>query len=373
MTPFVYRGSLERSRLAFLLSAAARAFGPVKFWWLAPRALDRAAVEHAQGFLRRRLAVEDWELLDGRYTAFVSARSRLRAVLRSDGPLVVVGADALDFVRGTRSRRLVWCVNGIHEERLMTPARWGRAGVAAEWWLHRLGRRPDLTVTVSGEMSRHYARRAGSGSYCSAPCTVDDEIFKVATPPQERPPVVAYLGSGAPWQGLPQLAAIWRELARVRPDLRFLVISRDERCRALVEGLGDRAVMQGVDRPEDVCALLQQARVGCLVREDHLVNRVAFPTKFAEYLASGCMIFSTDIQWDISQYLEKYRCGATVAPAESPGSAARQLAELVDRAPQAAAACEAAAAALSNTRWSERVAIRMRGDSDAMGFRDADH
>lgn len=352
MANIIYRGPLERARLALIAEAVGRAYGSAKFWWISPQSLTRDSMAHASDFMRDQPALSDFEFLDGSYRALLSARSRLTEAVQSSAPLIVVGADALDWARGTGARSLVWCVNGIHEERSLAPGTADRMITRLEWAMSRLGRRPDLTVTVSDQMSAHLSVKARIGRSIAVPCAVDRSTFRQVRPIVSRGAEIAYLGSGAPWQALELTAAVWAAAAERRPDLRFLVASRDQRCDALITAVRDRGRLVGVTDPADVASVLQTARVGTLLRRDHLVNRVSFPTKLGEYLGSGLAVLASDLDWSISDYLGDEGAGALVRPSSSIDEHVDSLLRLVDSDPQVQADATARAAErLSRARW----------------------
>jgi len=68
-----------------------------------------------------------------------------------------------------------------------------------------------------------------------------------------------------------------------------------------------------------VASYLHEAEVGFLLRKDTIVNRVCFPTKLGEYLASGCWVVSSDIDWDVKEWFQKYKIGLLAKP-DSPAS-----------------------------------------------------
>ena len=49
-----------------------------------------------------------------------------------------------------------------------------------------------------------------------------------------------------------------------------------------------------------------------LVRDDTVTNRVAAPTKFAEYLACGLRVVISKGLGDCSDFVEEHQCGAVV-------------------------------------------------------------
>jgi hypothetical protein len=63
-----------------------------------------------------------------------------------------------------------------------------------------------------------------------------------------------------------------------------------------------------------VASYLHDSEAGFLLRKDTIVNRVCFPTKLGEYLASGCWVVSSNIDWDVKDYFNTYRIGLLIDP-----------------------------------------------------------
>jgi glycosyltransferase involved in cell wall biosynthesis len=293
--------------------------------------------------------------MDGSWRALPGALRALRASVPAHEDVMAIGFTSLAYARALRPARLVWAVNGIPEERLLydSSAR-SKAMVAAMWWAARIGPRPDLTVVVSAPMGRLVERRMPGSRWAKAPTSVDRDVF--------RPPATAarstmtYVGSGAPWQGVEVLAPIWRELHRRDPDLHFLVVSRDERARALLQGIPDsHATMTAAATPAAVAAELARSELAFLVRLPDVVNEASFPTKFGEYVASGVPVVTTDVGWDVADIVRQTGAGVLVDPFGDPGTTAEEILRFRARVaadPAATrAACLVAADEMSRERW----------------------
>ncbi|MBN22539.1 MAG: hypothetical protein CL678_14750 [Bdellovibrionaceae bacterium] len=60
---------------------------------------------------------------------------------------------------------------------------------------------------------------------------------------------------------------------------------------------------------ENVKHILSACDLGVMLREDSIVNRLASPTKFSEYLAAGIPVISTHFVGDYSQFMIKNQAG----------------------------------------------------------------
>ncbi|MFC1851865.1 glycosyltransferase [candidate division CSSED10-310 bacterium] len=322
----LYRGPLERSRLSFLAESTAQAYGDTKLIWLCSRRLTRFMVEHFQSFMVRNPWIKDWEIVAGKSLEAPLSIANLRNVLKQpDAPLVAIGVTVPLYARFCVRGSFIWCINGIPEEALINRTNLLKSlYVKLLWRLASHSCYPDLIVTVSNPMSTFISERCQTRKILAVPNCVDVNLFK----PEKTFPrrFMTYLGTGAPWQGLDYLSRVWIELYRLDHNLRFRVISRDERTRILSNDLPPEAIeFHAVEEPNEVAQLLWESEAGFVLRSPHLINRVSFPTKFAEYLAAGAYVVTTDMRWDPSDIVKKTGCGILSSPDLDPKSVAQSV------------------------------------------------
>jgi glycosyltransferase involved in cell wall biosynthesis len=360
----VYRGVLQRSRLRLLLSSLAAGWSEADFLWISTKRIDDEQVRRLEAVLDGLPVRYRWRVLDGSRGAWPASRAAVRRHLAELGEpaAVAIGQSALAYLP-RRRQPLVLCMNGIPEERaLQRPGARSAAAARGSWATYRAllqGRGPTLGVVVSERMGRLVRERLGVPRFVVAPTAVGPEYFQVRLDPSaDRPHDLCYQGSGAAWQNLDHLSAVWRRVADLRPATRFLVLSYDPRCRALATGLPpDRVTLTEAFEPSDVARGLAEARVGFVLRSDHLVNRVAYPTKIGESLACGVPLVVSDLDWDPSDLLRRHSsAGRLVAPGAATEVAADAAIDLLDHlTPDTAARCRHAAQDLDRHALAERV------------------
>ena len=351
----VYRGPFQGRRITFLLDTLEQIGSTQRFFWLNPDRRWRDGSAFLPDFAAARSGLEVAVALDGRPQGLPSALRVLADRRRPRASLVLaIGFTSLPFARAVRARRLVWCVNGIPEERLLhNDATSQRLAVEATWRAATVGRTPDATVTVSEPMAALVRDRVGHMPTFVAPTAVDRSTFQLRP---AGPGALTYIGSGAPWQDLPLLAEIWSAVHRLDAGLRFRVVSRDDRTEVLRRAL-PAGVVESVsaDHPAAVAEQLRDTQLGFIVRRPHLVNTVSYPTKFGEYVASGVGVVTTDIGWDIGSLVRTTGCGLVLDVAEPPTRLAEHivgfLASPGARSDSLTDACDAAASALDRTGY----------------------
>ena len=239
--------------------------------------------------------------------------------------LALIGLSAPFYAWRLRPVRRYWFINGIPEEREAYSTSWKlRATTKLEWFLLRRLRTPDLIITVSTRMNRYLQKIFPAASFLAIPTTVDALTYRSSR--LSRKGYFTYLGSGAPWQSLDVLSAVWLQLHKKDPSIKFRVISRDYRTEILKTGIASTQIeFVESEEFEQVARYLSESEVGFFIRKDSLVNRVCFPTKMAEYLAAGCWVVTSDLDWDIADYVRKYQVGLLVDPTEDATQLAQKI------------------------------------------------
>lgn len=214
----------------------------------------------------------------------------------------------------------------------------------------------DGLIVVSEELREHLESKHGieARHVLVLPCCTDVERFPVPngeTSDLARTalgangrPVVCYLGSTESYQMPSKMCSIFNSVAREIDGAFFLVISHggDVIEKELIRlGLDRKHYAIRAANSGQVPWFLAAADVGLVIRADSAVNRVAFPTKLAEYLASGVPVVTTPYVGDASKLVMTNDCGLVVHP-EDPEIGAKVsgfLASVVRNRPSYAETC----------------------------------
>lgn len=126
--------------------------------------------------------------------------------------------------------------------------------------------------------------------------------------------VLVYSGSTAGWQSLDLLNDWLEELMERDPRVRILFLAKRESVSLLpvYAKYSSRIVCDWV-KPSRVCSILSACDYGLLFREKSITNRVAAPTKFAEYLAAGLKVVISEEIGDYSELVRREPIGTVVA------------------------------------------------------------
>lgn len=103
--------------------------------------------------------------------------------------------------------------------------------------------------------------------------------------------IVTYIGSTAAWQSTGKLAEIFQRIYNKKSNAKFFVLTNGSipEIQELQEKLKQRIVVKEVPH-NDVKYYLRITDAGIVIRDSNIVNRVAAPTKIAEYVTSGVQL-----------------------------------------------------------------------------------
>lgn len=141
--------------------------------------------------------------------------------------------------------------------------------------------------------------------------------------------LVVYCGSIHQFEGCVVLLHAFSALRKKREDVGLVMaggIARydagqgtaDYKALTAQLGMTDAVCFTGHVSREDVCDVLAAADVLVSPKIDHPSNRIAFPIKIAEYLASGRPVISSRI-CEIDQYATDGRQALFIAPGDEKG------------------------------------------------------
>ena len=222
----------------------------------------------------------------------------------------------------------------------------GRGAYAAEWEEYRIidddaliaQFRPleneavnasDMRIAVSQALVDHWRERYGytGDAHAVIPCTLGKDMERAAVLAAERKDDtvrLVYSGSTAGWQSFDLLKPLLIQVLDAQLNARVLFLSkRDANNSALEAAYPGRVEVKWLDHAQ-VAAALAECDYGIMVRERTITNRVASPTKFAEYLSSGLRVTTNKGLGDFSALVIQHDLGMVVEEGK-PLPALKQL------------------------------------------------
>lgn len=356
----IYRGPLERSRLALLVPAITAA-GTTTFIWVYPLEIS----ERKQSAFKKLMAqfkLAEIKIFKDSFPKNYLINSKLKRY--SDAAFEVIhfiGFRSFYYSLPFKTQRKIWYVNGIPEEILLHGTGLiNRLKCKLQWNSLKSRKAPDVIVPVSEPMGKLLRKRLYDSEIFVVPITVDTDIF-IDYNNNKR--YLTYLGTGAPWQALDLLEDLWFHLFKQDNTLVFRVISKDPRTTVL----GKRIPVENIEFVASsdfkiIAGYLNEALLGFLIRRNILVNNVSFPTKYGEYIASGAHVVLSNIDWDLNKYSVKHETGVIVNLERSPDAQADAVLTFLRKisvdAPKKVN-LKAAADELSNANWVGKLTNRI--------------
>jgi glycosyltransferase involved in cell wall biosynthesis len=189
--------------------------------------------------------------------------------------------------------------------------------------LHRAESLMTVSQGAAEVIAEHYHRPGAA----IIPSAVDPARFHAAQSERrrlreslgfaEKDVVLVYSGSVSSYQLIPEMLGLWAALQDVQ-GIRFLLLTSSHPGDASLGSVGVAEssvplVHKSLER-EQVPAYLAAADVGFLLRRNDDINRVAFPIKFAEYLAAGLAVVTSPALRDVRRIVMDHDIGLLVDP-----------------------------------------------------------
>jgi len=124
--------------------------------------------------------------------------------------------------------------------------------------------------------------------------------------------VLIYSGNFSRYQCFDYMKLFFRGINELSKDYHFIVLVPPKERRNVTKFFSDSKNLPlsilSV-KHENVKYLLSASDLGIMLREDSIVNKLASPTKFAEYLGSGIPVLSTAFVGDFSEFMVNNNAG----------------------------------------------------------------
>ncbi len=127
--------------------------------------------------------------------------------------------------------------------------------------------------------------------------------------------ICVYSGSAAPWQKTDKVFEMFLAAKEESSKIKFKIITYETKLfKELAEEYS--SIVEDVEivsvPSEKVSNELSKCDFGLLIRDDNLVNNVASPLKFAEYLAAGLPVIVSENVGDTGEIISNYKVGVVL-------------------------------------------------------------
>jgi len=185
-------------------------------------------------------------------------------------------------------------------------------------------RKSNVIICMSKTLEEHYRGIYDRGYYSFIPPCVDfrrfnlnNEVKRIVRNKYHLPLdsiILLYSGNfDYPWSVSDVLGEIFKKIRKIRPETYLIVLSNSDETKIksilLKYGVKENDLRIFSPNYKDIPMLTNAADIGLLPREESIINKVAFPIKFLEYLASGLPVIVTKANLFISQILKEKKLG----------------------------------------------------------------
>ncbi|PKO07309.1 MAG: hypothetical protein CVU41_01015 [Chloroflexi bacterium HGW-Chloroflexi-3] len=200
-----------------------------------------------------------------------------------------------------------------------------------------------VNVFVSNEMKKHFQKKYNRSFENSIiiPTCVDTQNFYMGFENRQKMRkklginerfVFLYLGALNVWQWPEAMFNLFGQIHKMISNSYFYLLVPKAYHQKLVEMIKDRGISEEnytIDQVDQdkVGSIISIADTGFLLREEHPVNQVAYPTKAGEYLAAGIPIITTKNVGDVSKEIQNKNLGLIISPSDE-GVSPKEVAEI---------------------------------------------
>jgi len=228
----------------------------------------------------------------------------------------------------------------IYSKQLEENSFWHKRMTGIEQYITR---NADFIFCVSSKMREHVEMKHGvsKSKFVITPTNVDTDLFSYSEDQKKEARsrlglnnkfVVTFMGHVKSWQINNILIGFLRHLKQKIGNVHFLILTdRPKVFREIFEEnntKGDRYSIYFL-KHDEVRNYAIAGDIGILLREDSIVNRVAAPAKFGEYLALGLPVVVTKGIGDTEDIINKYKVGVVLKGTDE-GSINRCIEEILN-------------------------------------------
>ncbi|MDI9567022.1 MAG: hypothetical protein ACOYKH_01325 [Brevefilum fermentans] len=152
--------------------------------------------------------------------------------------------------------------------------------------------RADRYIFVTEAMVEHFSKKyhvSFSSNYFTIPIVPKLSSTIPSKPPIIDKPVVVYAGGIQVWQKIPEMIAAISNTVDAYQFRLFTTQPEEMRSLLYAKGVDHTNIEISRKTHAEIIEIYKDCHFGFLLRDDHVVNQVACPTKLIEYLAFGVL------------------------------------------------------------------------------------
>lgn len=164
----------------------------------------------------------------------------------------------------------------------------------------------QVNIYVSQAMATHYKRKYCffKKNYVLMPCFNQDINRSAFVQSKYDKPSFVYSGSIVKWQCFEETVKIFAEIQKNIPEALFSVFTpMIDEARFIIDAAGLTNVELRNVPYKDLPSAMNKFKYGFLIRQSHILNKVATPTKMSSYIGSGIIPVFSPVMADFDEHL----------------------------------------------------------------------
>ena len=217
--------------------------------------------------------------------------------LLTDSPLIAIKY----ILKGFRNH-IVWFQGVSPEESFMSHKSHVRSALISQIEKIVL-KKAKLVFLVSEAMKRHYENKYKidlSAKCFIMPCFNETGVYEDAFSSEKyEANSFLYVGSLLPWQCFEETVDLYSRIERqsTKPTKFYVFTQQKEEALNILQRYHVKHYVIDCVSKEELSNRIKHMKYGFVIREDSVVNNVATPTKFSNYLANGIIpIYSSSLR-----------------------------------------------------------------------------
>lgn len=156
----------------------------------------------------------------------------------------------------------------------------------------------EMNIYVSESMKRYFEKKykISSKSFFIMPCFNKELNIGLVDESKYNIPSFVYAGSMAKWQCVEEMICLYSEIEKEIPNSSLIILTKEiDMAEKLINQYGLKNYQIKYVGLEKLDEELRKYKYGFLLRDNHVVNNVATPTKMNSYLAARIIPIYTDV------------------------------------------------------------------------------
>ena len=169
-------------------------------------------------------------------------------------------------------------------------------------------------IYVSDAMKEYYENKYGVRTKSIVvPCLSEFANSKVENV-ERIPNSFVYIGGLSVWQCFDEILKLYAKIRTDKSVFHIITLNTEAARKKVIEIVGDDKNIEiyGITDRTQIPATLNKFEYGFLIRKNDVVNQVAAPIKFLEYLSCGVNVIMTDAVPSYAKLIEETNVGTVV-------------------------------------------------------------